>query len=217
MARMERIRADSPNLKAAIRNNYDAIASRYDWVLGAPEWLGLRHLRKHLLSHASGRVLEIGVGTGRNLPLYPPGVQVHAIDFSQPMLQLAGSRAARLGLRVTFQAMDAESLAFSDRSFDTVVCTLVTCTFPRPEQALREMRRVVRPGGHVLLLEHGYSSRPLLRKLQEWRAERQFEWLGCRWDREPHLLAQEAGLVPEQHRRYLFGALHLMVLQPRAN
>ena len=100
MARMERIRADAPDLKAAIRNNYDAIASRYDWVLGAWEWVGLRQLRKHLLSHARGRVLEIGVGTGRNLPLYPPGLELHAVDFSPPMLERAERRATRLGLSV---------------------------------------------------------------------------------------------------------------------
>lgn len=217
MARMERIRSDAPDLKAAIRHNYDAIAPRYDWVLGAPEWVGLGHLRRRLLAYAEGRVLEIGVGTGRNLPHYRAGVELHAIDFSQEMLHRAGRRAERLGLRVSFQAMDAESLAFPGASFDTVVCTLVACTFPHPERAFGEMRRVVHPGGRVLMLEHGYSDRLLLRKLQDWRAERQFEWLGCRWDREPHQIAQEAGLVLEHHRRYLFGALHLMVLRPAAN
>jgi ubiquinone/menaquinone biosynthesis C-methylase UbiE len=214
MARMERIRADAPDLKAAIRNNYDAIAARYDWVLGAPEWLGLRRLRRSLLAHARGRVLEIGVGTGRNLPLYPPGLELHAVDFSPAMLERAGARARRLGLAVALREMDAERLDFPDAGFDTVVCTLVTCTLPHPLEALREMRRVVRPAGRVLLLEHGFSDRPWLRRVQLWRAERQFAWLGCRWDREPHLIAGEAGLRLEQHRRYVLGALHWMVLRP---
>jgi ubiquinone/menaquinone biosynthesis C-methylase UbiE len=214
MARMERIQADAPDLKAAIRNNYDAIASRYDWVLGAPEWIGLRLLRRRLLAHARGQVLEIAVGTGRNLPLYPPGLELSAIDFSPEMLGRAGHRAERLGLRVQLRLMDAEQLAFPDGSFDTVVCTLATCTFPHPAQALREMRRVVRPGGRVLLLEHGFSDRPWLRRLQLFRADRQFEWLGCRWDREPDRIAAEAGLQPDLHRRYLWGVLHWMVLRP---
>ncbi|HEX9842706.1 MAG TPA: class I SAM-dependent methyltransferase, partial [bacterium] len=211
---MERIRADAPDLKAAIRNNYDAIAARYDWVLGPPEWLGLRALRRNLLAQARGSVLEIAVGTGRNLPYYPPGCELHAIDFSTPMLQRAGRRAARLGLQVDLRLMDAEQLGFPAQSFDTVVCTLATCTFPHPELALGEMARVVRRDGQVLLLEHGYSSQPWLRKLQLQRAPRQFQWLGCRWDIEPHRIAEQAGLRLDEHRRYLLGILHWMVLRP---
>jgi ubiquinone/menaquinone biosynthesis C-methylase UbiE len=212
--RMEKIRADAPDLKGAIRAKYDAFASRYDWVLGSAEWLGLRLLRRRLLAHAQGRVLEIAVGTGRNLALYPPGCELHALDFSPRMLERARQRVARLGLAVELRLGDAEQLEFPPASFDTVVCTLATCTFPHPEQALREMARVVRPGGRVLLLEHGYSDRPWLRRWQERRAPRQFQWLGCRWDREPHEIAARAGLQPELHRRYLLGVLHWMVLRP---
>ncbi len=101
-----------------------------------------------------GRLLEVAAGTGSNLLHYPPGADVVIIDLSPRMLLKAGQRGAR-----KTAVMDAQHLAFRDGSFDIVVSTLGTCTFPDPVQALREMRRVCRPGGHILLLEHGRSSR----------------------------------------------------------
>ena len=214
MSRLEKIRADVPDLKAAVRHNYDAIAPRYDWVLGAPELLGLHWLRRALLRHAHGRVLEVAVGTGRNLQHYPPGCELTAIDFSPAMLARAERRARRIGRAVDFQLMDAEQLTFPPHRFDAVVCTLALCNFPHPLAALHEMMRVVRPEGRVLLLEHGYAEKTWLRRLQDLRAERQFQWLGNRWDREPYRLAREAGLQVLQHRSFLFGVLHWMVLTP---
>ena len=217
MSPLEPFRPEAPDLKAFVRQKYDAIAPRYDWVLGAPEVLGLHWLRRALLRHARGQVLEIAVGTGRNLVHYPRGCELTAIDFSAPMLARAEQRAQRLGLRVDFRIMDAEQLGFPPHQFDTVVCTLALCTFPHPLDALHEMLRVVRPEGRVLLLEHGYADRTWLRKLQDLRVERQFRWLGSRWDREPHLLVQEAGLELVQHRRLLLGVLNWMVARPAAH
>lgn len=211
---MQKIRTDAANLKAAIRGNYDAFAPRYDWVLGAVEWFGVSRLRRRLLSRARGKVLEIAVGTGKNLPHYPPGCRIHAIDFSPGMLGIAERRAARSGLAVQFRLMDAERLAFRDAAFDSVVCTLATCTFTDPVTALAEMGRVARTDGQILLLEHGYSDRGWLRRFQDWRADKQFEWLGCRWDREPHELATRAGLRVDMHIRTFFGVMHSMSLRP---
>jgi ubiquinone/menaquinone biosynthesis C-methylase UbiE len=211
---MEPIRADAPDLKAAIRDKYEAFAPRYDWVLGLPEWLGLQRLRRALLRHARGRVLEVAIGTGRNLRHYPPGCELTGVDFSPAMLLRAGRRAGRRGMALRLLQMDAEQLTFPAHSFDTVVCTLASCTFPQPAQAFREMRRVVRREGQVLLLEHGYSDRPWLRAWQAGRAERQFEWLGCRWDREPDAIARQAGLAVLEHRRVWLGVVHWLVMRP---
>ena len=116
--------------------------------------------REWVCSRASGRVLEVAIGTGLNLPHYPDGVALVGIDFSPPMLDRARARAAELGLDADLQEADAQDLPFPDRSFDTVVCTLSLCGIPDNRAAIAEMRRVLRPGGRLLLLDHIGSSWP---------------------------------------------------------
>jgi ubiquinone/menaquinone biosynthesis C-methylase UbiE len=149
-----------------ISRKYDRIARWYDWVEGVPDLLGVSRLRRQLLRGASGSVLEIAIGTGKNLRLYPRDCRITAADVSREMLKVARKRAAQLSMDVSFLLADAEALPFSDKSFDTVVSSLSTCTFPNPVSALREMARVCKSDGRILLLEHGRSNR---------------EWLGhCR-------------------------------------
>ncbi len=118
--------------------------------------------RARLWSGAQGRVLEVGVGTGLNIPYYPPGTEVTAVDLSPGMLARARRRAAAMGVPVDLRLGDAERLDFLDASFDTVVATFVFCSVPDPVQRLREVRRVCRPGGRVLLLEHMRSDRAVV-------------------------------------------------------
>jgi len=99
-------------------------------------------------------VLELAVGTARNLAHYPPTVRVTGIELSPEMLAIAQRRAQELGRDADLRLGDAEALEFPDASFDTVVCTLALCTIPNPRQAVAEARRVLRPGGRLLLLEH---------------------------------------------------------------
>jgi len=99
-------------------------------------------------------VLEIAVGTGRNLPHYPEDVRVTGIELSPAMLELARARARELGRDVDLRAGDAQALDFPDERFDTVVCTLSLCTIPDDRAAVGEARRVLRPGSGFLLLEH---------------------------------------------------------------
>jgi len=117
-------------------------------------------------SQTSGDVLEIAIGTGRNLPFYSQGVRLTGIDLSEAMLTIARRRAAALGREVDLQQADAQALPFSDASFGAVVCTLSLCSIPNDRQAVVEMKRVLRPGGRLLLIDHVPSTTRLWRDFQ---------------------------------------------------
>ncbi len=211
---LNKIREASPDPKDEIRAKYEKFARWYDLMDGIPEILGVGRLRRRLLQRASGRVLEIAVGTGRNLRFYPKTCKMTAVDYSSAMLEIARNRAARLGLTIPFLVMDGEALAFPDQCFDTVVSTLTLCTFPDPAAALREMVRVCRADGRILLLEHGRSDWEWLGSWQDRRADRHAKALGCRWNREPLDLARQAGLKLEAAQRFFFGIVHLIQAIP---
>lgn len=148
-----------------VRRLYDRIAERYD---RAERWE--RRLfgadARGLVREAQGDVLELAVGTGRNLELYPPQVRVTGIELSGGMLERARSRARDLGRDVDLRQGDAQALPFPEAAFDTVVCTFSLCTIPDERRALAEARRVLRPGGLLLLVEHVRSPNPLVRLLE---------------------------------------------------
>ncbi len=197
-----------------IRRKYAKFAPWYDWMEGIPEFLGVHRFRRELLQRVSGNVLEIAVGTGKNLRYYPSGCRIVAVDLSLEMLGVARKRAAGLKLNIPFSVMDAEALAFPDRSFDTVVSSLTLCTFPDPVAALREMTRVCRADGRILLLEHGRSDREWLGRWQDRRADRHAKPLGCHWNRQPLDLAAQAGLKLTAARRTFFGIFHILEVMP---
>ncbi|BBL80361.1 ubiquinone/menaquinone biosynthesis methyltransferase [Rubrobacter xylanophilus] len=146
-----------------VRRIWDAHARNYDRGIRTVDRLLLRDGRRWVCSRASGEVLEVAVGTGLNLPLYPEDVRLTGVDISPAMLERARRRAAELGRAATLLEGDAQSLPFPDASFDTVVCTLSLCSIPDDHKAVAEMKRVLRPGGRLLLLDHiRSSSRPWL-------------------------------------------------------
>ena len=191
-----------------IAEKYDRLARWYDWVEGVPDLLGVRRLRRSLLERASGRVLEVAVGTGKNFPYYPPGCRITATDLSRGMLNVGQERAAKLSRNISLLLTDAEALPFSDETFDTVVASLSTCTFPNPVSALQEMARVCRTDGKILLLEHGRSHREWLGRWQDRHADKFAKPLGCHWNREPLELTKSAGLKIIRSRRSFFGIFH---------
>jgi len=136
-----------------VREKYDRRAAYYDLMEAAVEPF-LAGLRRRLWQRARGLVLEIGVGTGKNLAFYPPGVRVVAIDFSPEMLKQARRRSQRLGVEVDLRLMDAQNLEFPDQTFDTIITSCVFCSVPDPVLGLREARRVCKPDGQILMLEH---------------------------------------------------------------
>jgi ubiquinone/menaquinone biosynthesis C-methylase UbiE len=150
----------SPDL---IRRRYDRIAFIYDFMEAPVERMRFSSWRQRLATRIVGpKALEVGVGTGKNLLYYPEDVAITAIDFSSRMLSRARRNAEKLGLGVKFLEMDVQNLAFPDHSFDTVFATFVFCSVPDPAAGLRELKRVCRPDGKLILLEHMRPGNPFL-------------------------------------------------------
>ena len=201
-----------------IRAVYERFARVYDRSQWINEALLLRRLRRHLLSRTRCRgpcqVLEVGIGTGANLPFYPPTAVVHGIDLSQPMLERALARAHRLGRQLHVETMNAEHLPFPDQSFDTVVSTLTLCTTPDPLRLLREMARVCRPDGRVLLLEHGVSTAPAVNWVLYRLAPGHLRRYACHLTRDVAALPERAGLRIVHMERHLLGVFVLIEAAP---
>lgn len=194
-----------------IGRRYDEIAPRYDQLERIIEVLAVGRLRR-LFEQAHGDVLEVAIGTGKNLPYYPSSCRITGIDVSEGMLAQARTKAEALDIELTVAVMDAEQLAFPDASFDTVTSSMTTCTFPDPLTALREMGRVCRPGGRILLLEHGRSSNRLIGWVQDRTAGRYARACGCHWNRHPQELVRQAGLeIVEAHRSF-FGIFQTIIV-----
>jgi ubiquinone/menaquinone biosynthesis C-methylase UbiE len=197
-----------------LQASYNRAARWYDLAEALPELLGLQRLRRKLAGVVRGRVVEVACGTGKNFHFYPSGQQLIAVDLSLEMLKRARSRSRHLGLVAHFAVMDGEELPIRTQAADTVLSSLTLCTFPRPTRALREMARICRREGQILLLEHGRSDRPWLGQWQDRRAAPHARTLGCHWNREPLELVREAGLRVDQARRWFLGIFHLIVARP---
>jgi ubiquinone/menaquinone biosynthesis C-methylase UbiE len=148
-----------PQTDDRIRRAYRKQAPRYDRAMRLTSRIfDIEGGRRWACGGARGETLEIGIGTGFNLPLYSPDVELTAIDLTPEMLERARARATDIGRSVDLQEGDATRLAFADASFDTVISTLTLCTIPSPEAAVREAWRVCRPGGELRFFEHGRGS-----------------------------------------------------------
>jgi ubiquinone/menaquinone biosynthesis C-methylase UbiE len=165
-----------------------------EWALGSEVCSAER---RRLLSGARGEVLEIGFGTGLNLPHYPTtGVtSLTIVDPAELLPERVEARIARAAFPVKRAHLAAERLPFEDRAFDTVVSTWTLCSIADPVAALREIRRVLRPNGSFLFLEHGRSTRPLVARLQHlWNPLQQVIACGCNVDREIDRVVAAGGL-----------------------
>ena len=178
---------------------YQRIAALYDLLDWPFELMRYRALRPLLFRGLSGRLLDAGVGTGRNLPFYPPGAKVIGIDFSPRMLARAERRRRRSPATVELKQMDVTKLDFADGTFDAAVATFVFCVLPDEHQApaLRELGRVVKPGGSIRCLEYvrpqGAIRRVVSRIWEPWMA---FAY-GASFDRqtEKHVAETDLALI----------------------
>lgn len=163
--------------------------------------------REWVCTRAAGRTLEVAIGTGLNLALYPAGITLTGVDLSPATLALAVRRAAGLGRTVALVEADAERLPFSGDSFDTVVCTLGLCSIPDDAAAIAEMHRVLRPGGTLLLLDHVVAPNPLLRAGQRVAERLTFRFSADYLTRRPLPLLEAAGFVTESSLRSRAGTV----------
>lgn len=183
---------------ARTRARYQRIAGLYDLMEILPEQ---RYLpwRKKLWSLVEGpRVLEVGVGTGKNMPFYPPEIHVTGIDLTPGMLARARKKAAILNPDMDLRLGDAQSLEFEDNSFDAAVATFVFCSVPDAILGLKELERVVKPGGQIILLDHVRSERPLLGKLMDWLNPLVVRFTGANINRRTVENVRRAGLQIEE-------------------
>lgn len=155
----------------AIRKSYRRYAGRYDFYFGAVFQPGRKAVIEMLNCQSGDHILEVGVGTGLSLPLYPHDVRVTGIDVSPEMLAKARQRCQQQQLtKVDLHEMDAEAMSFPDHGFDKVVAMYVASVVPNPHRLIAEMRRVCRPGGELFIVNHFHSTHPVIGRLEKMAA-----------------------------------------------
>ena len=206
-----------PTPTARQKQVWDKAAPGYDKQIAFFEKIQFAGGRQWLGARARGRVLEVAIGTGLNLPCYPAEATITGIELSSAMLAIARQRAADLRLDADLREGDAEQLPFDNASFDTVVCALALCTIPRPAAAIAEMRRVLIPGGHLLLLDHIGSTWPPVYAAQ-WLLERiTIRMAGEHFTRRQLPLVQAAGFQVMETERLKAGTVErIHAVKPRS-
>jgi ubiquinone/menaquinone biosynthesis C-methylase UbiE len=206
----------SPQRTQRLRRYWDKHARNYDKQIAFWERRLFADGRHWVCAQATGEVLEVAIGTGRNLPYYPHGIRLTGIEFSPAMLELARRQADQLGRKVDLRLGDAQALQLPDASFDTVVCTLSLCAIPDERRAVAEMRRVLRPGGRLLLLDHVAGSPRWVRAIQ-WLLELVTVPLGEEHlRRRPLLQVQAEGFQIQQRERSKLGIVERLAARKPA-
>lgn len=194
-----------------VREIFDTTAAQYDKGMAFTEKLFLGDGRAWVCAQARGKVLEIAIGTGLNLPFYPADVEITGIEISPAMLEIARRRANNLDRKVELAIGDAQALPFPDRHFDTVICTIALCSIPDERQAVAEVWRVLRPSGRFVALEHVRSPniiiRGLERMLESYTVHNQADHLL----REPVETVQAVGFSIEYLKRQKLGIIERLI------
>lgn len=184
-------------------------AEQFDRGMRWLERWGIGHLRRELLQDVTGHVLEVGAGTGANLPIYGRSAHTTLIDIKPDRLQLARQKSGKSDMPAS--CANAHNLPFASNQFDVVVGTLVFCSIPQPELALAEIKRVLRPDGRLLLLEHTRGHGPISRRFTDWLHPLWFALQGeCHLNRETAVTVQNAGFTIEHSSVHGYGLLQMM-------
>ncbi|WP_027965027.1 class I SAM-dependent methyltransferase [Halalkalibacillus halophilus] len=186
-------------------------SNMYDVMMRPVEKYSFAKMRKELLKGACGKVLEIGSGTGVNFPHYPSGVSITALEPDNQMIKYAFKRAEKVKAEVVMVHGEAETLPFAENSFDTIVSTLVFCTIPRPEEAMKEIKRVLKPGGTLLFLEHVRMDHSKIGRTQDvinpiWKRLA----AGCHLNRQTGKLLEQSGLEILSEKTHYRGLLLIL-------
>lgn len=150
------------NTNEKIRRRYNRVTRFYDLLEKPMEVMSMKKWRMEAMKDLKGKVLEVGIGTGRNIEHYFEDLDITAIDFSERMLEKAKQKVEKFNKKVNLMQMDAQDLKFSDNTFDTVFTTCVFCSVPDPIMGLKEIRRVCKPIGKIIMIEHVRSERKVL-------------------------------------------------------
>ncbi|WP_238652846.1 class I SAM-dependent methyltransferase [Paenibacillus piscarius] len=191
---------------------FDRQAADYDRKREDPKQ---RRWRQKLIGSAQGEVLELAVGAGANFPFYPTDVRITAADFSSAMLERAEKAAHDHRLNADFICKDLEDMSFPAHSFDTIVSTLSLCSYRNPSGMLAKMNRWCKPGGTILLMEHGLGSRVLVTTLQRALNPLLYRIYGCHHTRDIIGLVRESGIQIRRAERYSLNMVHLIWAQPQ--
>lgn len=173
-----------------------------------------RDWREKLIRCAQGNVLEIAVGAGANFCFYPNDVVVTAVDFSGAMLSKAKESAMVSGVQATFIQSDMESISFPENSFDTIVSTLSFCGYTNPVSVLESISRWCKPGGQILLMEHGLSSNRFIGTTQKIIEPLFHRIVGCHLDRNMIDIMEQSPIQILQMERNMFNTVHLVWATP---
>ncbi|MCI0431844.1 MAG: class I SAM-dependent methyltransferase [Rhodospirillales bacterium] len=195
---------------------YDQIAPLYD-LLDAPyEYTWRGRLRSRMFEGLSGRILDAGVGTGRNIPYYPKNAEVIGIDASAGMLEQARRRARRFDSRVELRLADITRTGFPSASFEAIVSTFVFCVLDDDQQlpALRELRRICKPGGTIRLLDYTLSTRPLTKLIMRTLERMSNPIFAARYDAHTEVYVESAGLITVDRRLVFSDMVRLLELRP---
>ena len=204
------------NRPMSIQDIRESYAKYADWMhrFERVDRLLTGRYRRERFGDVEGRVLDVACGTGTNFRYLPDTVELVGIDISPEMLANASDQLDGLAVDGTLQEMDAQDLEFPDDSFETVISSLSTCTFPDPVAALREMERVCEPEGSIRLVEHGRSDVAAIARYQGWRADAHYAKAGCRRTQEPREIVAQAGLPVQETSTGLFGTITTFEITP---
>ncbi|HLR73507.1 MAG TPA: class I SAM-dependent methyltransferase [Pseudogracilibacillus sp.] len=193
-----------------MKKRYNRISYVYNWM----DQMIRKKWRKQLLSNLDGEILEVGIGTGSNLPYYPDHIHLTGIDFSKGMLSHARKQAKQLSFPLKLLEMDAQEMTFEDNTFDFIVATCVYCSVPNPAQGMKEMRRVCKPDGEILLLEHMRSDNPILGKAMDVINPIVVGTYGANINRRTMENINRAGLSVKSEERLLGSVMRRLLLSP---
>ncbi|MDY0076316.1 MAG: class I SAM-dependent methyltransferase [Bacteroidales bacterium] len=178
-----------------IKKRYNRVAGMYD-ILEAPMEGIFSTWRRQMLKDVSGKTLEIGIGTGKNIPYYPENIDLTGIDFSEKMISKAKEKVSG-SKNIQLLEMDAQQMQFDDNTFDTVVTSCVFCSVPDPVQGLKEIRRVCKNGGKIFMLEHVRSDKKMLGPLMDAFNFIPLHLVGANINRETYQNLLKAGFQAE--------------------